>query len=50
MDILLPVLIEEFDGMLKITPYPERVELFKKVEDIDEIIEILEKQSKTRFI
>lgn len=47
-DVYKTLKIEEFDGMLKITPYPEKVELFKKVEDIDEIIEILEKQSKTR--
>lgn len=47
-DVYKTLKIEEFDGMLKITPYPERIELFRKVEDIDEIIEILEKQSKTR--
>lgn len=47
-DVYKTLKIEEFDGILKITPYPEKVELFKKIEDIDEIIEILEKQSKTR--
>ncbi len=43
-DVWKTVRIEEFEDKLKITPYPERIEKLIDVEEIEDIIEILEKQ------
>ena len=45
-DVYKTIRIEEFVDKLKITTYPEKIEKLINVEEIEDIIAILEKQSK----
>ncbi len=47
-DVAKSVKIEEFEDKLKITPYPERIEKIINVNEIEDIIQILEKQCKVQ--